>query len=192
MESGDCDRLSNLPPSASVAIQWEPCRRWIVLLLRTSPRPDLKAPIHLRLLISGYCSSFAWSSPPNSARHYCSDWHGATFCLQNRIPTLAATSSGFSHSLPLSLPLSPPTPHNWKACSFSGKHWLFTRIHYHQIALKNKRIRRNNYKKLQAIIKETKMSLLKCQSYGDKNLRMQGGLWWEVTNYPVDRPDSGE
>lgn len=36
------------------------------------------------------------------------------------------------------------------------------------------------------------MSLLKCQSYGDKNLRMLGGLWREVTNYPVDRPDSGE
>ena len=53
-----------------------------------------------------------------------------------------------------------------------GEQWLFTCILHHQIAQKISE--REGMKKKK---RETKMSLLKCQSYVDKNLRMQGGLW---------------
>lgn len=115
-----------------------------------SPRPDLGAPLPLLPLTPG-----SSSSPPSSARRYCSDWHGATFLLvcTNGSPNTGSNVVGFFFFLFffyyfLSLPSDTTQSKGWRIF-FLGKQWLFTRILYHQIALKkkNKRTRRSKKKR---------------------------------------------
>lgn len=162
-ETVTATQMYQFTPSASVAVHWEPCRRWIVPPAPDlSPRPDLKAPIHLLLLISSYCSSFACSSTSQlcTALLLWLARRNISACLQNRIHTqAAATSSCFFF-------FSPLQHDTIERQRIFREQWLFTRILYCITKLlKNKR--RNEKKKSPGYHKR------------DKNVSFKmSELWW--------------
>lgn len=131
--------------------------------------PDLKAPIHLLLLISGYCSSFACflTSLLHTALLPWLARRNISACLQNRDP----------HTGSNVVVLFPPLQTTQLKCRrvfcfVFGKQWLFTRTLYHQIAfffLKEKRTHRSGGKKTKTLDYHKR----------DKNVSFKmSELWW--------------
>lgn len=137
--------FTNFPPSASVADHWEPYRRRIVLLAPDlSSRPDLKAPIHALLLISGPLFSFACFPHLPTLRGIIALIGTAQhFCLSAKTGSLTEPATSF-----FSFFFHPPLRHNWKAGGFSESSG-YLRAHCiapNCLKKKNKRAWRNKKK----------------------------------------------
>lgn len=116
-------------------------------------------------------ATFARSAPLQTARH------GATRQRKNQSPAQAATCFFLLFFMLFTRLLSDT---NERQARFRRAVYIYAHAVSPNCFKKEKKKcpqRTEKKRRLRAIIKETKMSLLKCQSYGDKNLRMQGGLW---------------